>query len=77
VIVQASDSYGEATGYTSINVRLSEEGASVISTDGNFLSDGILIGILVMFGIGVAVMIVISIRNGPKRGDGEDMFGHQ
>jgi hypothetical protein len=77
VIVQASDSYGEATGYTSINVKLSEEGASVISTDGNFLSDGILIGILVMFGIGVAVMIVISIRNGPKRGDGEDMFGHQ
>jgi hypothetical protein len=77
VIVQASDSYGEATGYTSINVKLSEQGASPISTDGNFLSDGILIGILVMFGIGVAVMIVISIRNGPKRGDGEDMFGHQ
>ena len=75
VLVRASDSYGEATGYTSIAVSLSQEDSSVITTDGNFLTDGILIGILVVFGIGVAAMIVISIRNGPKRGDGKDMFG--
>ena len=75
VLVQASDVYGEATGYTSIAVSLQQEDSSVITTDGNFLTDGILIGILVVFGIGVAAMIVISIRNGPKRGDGKDMFG--
>lgn len=75
VLVQASDLFGEATGYTSIGVTLSEEDTSIISTDGNFLSSGVLVGILILFGIAVAAMIVISIRNGPKRGDGEDMFG--
>jgi hypothetical protein len=35
------------------------------------------VGILALFGIAVAAIVIISIRNGPKRGDGEDMFGLQ
>ena len=77
VLVQASDTYGEATGYASIPVSLSDQEAPLIDPNGAFLSTGVLVGILALFGIAVAAIVVISIRNGPKRGDGEDMFGLQ
>ena len=77
VLVQASDTYGEATGYASIPVSLSDQDAPLINPNGAFLSTGVLVGILALFGVAVAAIVIISIRNGPKRGDGEDMFGLQ
>jgi ABC-type transporter Mla subunit MlaD len=49
----------------------------LITTDGDFLSTGVLIGILALFGLVAAAIVIVSVRNGPKRGDGEDMFGSQ
>lgn len=77
ILVQAADPYGEATGYTSIGVSLTEDRGAELGTSGEFLTTGVLVGILALFGIAVAGMVVVSIRNGPKRGDGEDMFGLQ
>ena len=77
VLVQSSDSYGEATGYTSIAVTLSEADSPILNPNGEFLTTGVLLGILALFGVGVAAIVILSIRNGPKRGEGEDMFGLQ
>lgn len=77
VLVQASDSYGETTGFTSIAISLAEGDSPLITTDGDFLSTGVLIGILALFGLVAAAIVIVSVRNGPKRGDGEDMFGSQ
>ena len=77
VLVQSSDSYGEATGYTSIAVTLSEADSPILNPNGGFLTTGVLLGILALFGVGVAAIVILSIRNGPKRGEGEDMFGLQ
>jgi len=77
VLVQSSDSYGEATGYTSIAVTLSEADSPILNANGEFLTTGVLLGILALFGVGVAAIVILSIRNGPKRGEGEDMFGLQ
>ena len=51
VLVQASDSYGETTGFTSIAISLAEGDSPLMSTDGDFLSTGVLIGILALFGL--------------------------
>ncbi|MDA7845703.1 hypothetical protein N9A87_01480 [Euryarchaeota archaeon] len=77
VLVQSSDSYGEATGYTSIAVTLAEADSPILNPNGEFLTTGVLLGILALFGVGVAAIVILSIRNGPKRGEGEDMFGLQ
>ena len=77
VLVQSSDLYGEATAYTSIAVTLTEADSPILNANGEFLTTGVLVGILALFGVGVAAIVILSIRNGPKRGEGEDMFGLQ
>lgn len=77
VLVQASDNYGETTSFTSIAISLAEADSPFIGPDNDFLSTGVLMGILAIFGVIAGAIVIISIRNGPKRADGEDMFGSQ
>jgi hypothetical protein len=76
ILIQAADSYGETTGFVSIAVSLSESDSPLIKGN-DFLSTGVLVGILVLFAVVVVAIVIVSIRNGPKRKDGEDMFGLQ
>ncbi len=75
VLIQASDVYGKVSPTTSIAVQLVEEQSVLPGVSGSFLSTGVLLGVLVVFGIGVAVVVTISIRNRPENEEGQDRFG--
>ena len=75
VLIQASDVYGKVSPTTSIAVQLVEEQSLLPGVSGSFLSTGVLLGVLVVFGIGVAVVVTISIRNRPENEEGQDRFG--
>jgi len=75
VLIQASDVYGKVSPTTSIAVQLVEEESILPGVSGSFLSTGVLLGVLGVFGIAVAVVIIISIRNRPESEEGQDRFG--
>ena len=75
VLIQASDVYGKVSPTESIAIQLIEEQTSLSGVSGSFLTSGVLIGVLALFGIGVAVVVFISIRNRPESEQGEDRFG--
>ena len=75
VLIQASDAYGKVSPSTSIPVQLTEEDSTIPGVSGSFLTPGVLIGILLVFGIGVTAVVVISIRNRPESEHGQDRFG--
>ena len=75
VLIQASDVYGKVSPPTSVPIQLTEEDSTVPGVGGQFLTSGLLIGVLVLSGIGVAVVVVISIRNRPESEPGQDRFG--
>ena len=75
IVVQASDTYGKVSPSTSIAVQLVEDASVLPGVEGSFLSTGVMIGLLIVFGIGVAAVLFISIRNKPENLDKEDRFG--
>nr|ADD93092.1 hypothetical protein [uncultured archaeon MedDCM-OCT-S05-C32] len=75
IIVQASDSYGKVSPTSSIAVQLVQEENVFPGPEGSILSTGVMIGLLVVFGIGVAAVLFISVRNKPENLDKEDRFG--
>ena len=75
VLIQASDIYGKVSPTESVAVQLVEEQSTLTGVSGSFLTSGVLIGVLVLFGIGVAVVVFISIRNRPESEEGQDRFG--
>ena len=75
VLIQASDVYGKVSPTTSIAVQLVEEQSVLTGVSGSILTTGVLLGILVVFGIGVTAIVVISIRNRPESEQGQDRFG--
>ena len=75
VLIQASDIYGKVSPTESIAIQLVEEESALTGVSGSFLTSGVLIGVLILFGIGVAVVVFISIRNRPEREEGQDRFG--
>ena len=75
VLIQASDVYGKVSPSTSVPIQLTEEDSTVPVIGGKLLTSGLLIGVLVLSGIGVAVVVVISIRNRPESEPGQDRFG--
>ncbi len=75
VLIQASDVYGEVSPTTSVAIQLVEEQTTLPGVGGQILTTGVLIGILAVFGIGVAVVVFISIRNRPENEQGQDRFG--
>jgi len=75
VLIQASDVYGKVSPTTSIAVQLVEEQSILPGVSGSILTTGVLLGILVVFGIGVTAIVVISIRNRPESEQGQDRFG--
>jgi hypothetical protein len=74
-LIQASDIYGKVSPTESIAIQLVEEESTLTGVSGSFLTSGVLIGVLVLFGIGVAVVVFISIRNRPESEEGQDRFG--
>ncbi|MDP6234586.1 MAG: hypothetical protein QF364_01940 [Candidatus Poseidoniaceae archaeon] len=75
IMVQASDSYGKVSPTTSIAVQLVQEEGALPVIEGSILTTGVMIGLLVVFGIGVAAVLFISVRNKPENLDKEDRFG--
>ncbi len=75
ILIQASDAYGKVSPTTSVAVQLSEEQTTLPGVSGNIITDGMILGILIIFGIGVVVVAFISIRNRPENEQGEDRFG--
>lgn len=75
VFIQASDIYGKLSPTESIAMQLVEEESTLPGVSGSFLTSGVLVGILALFGIGVGVVVFISIRNRPESEHGEDRFG--
>ena len=75
VLIQASDVYGKVSPSESIAIQLVQEQSTLTGVSGSFLTSGVLIGVLVLFGIGVAVVVFISIRNRPESEEGQDRFG--
>jgi hypothetical protein len=75
VLIQASDVYGKVSPTTSIAVQLAEEQSVLPGVSSSILTTGVVMGILVVFGIGVTVVVIISIRNRPESEQGQDRFG--
>ena len=73
--IEESEWYGKVSATSSIAVQLVEEESILPVVSGSFLSTGVLLGVLAVFGIGVAVVVVISIRNRPENEEGQDRFG--
>ena len=75
ILIQASDIYGELSPVTSVAVQLDQEQTTLPGVGGQMLTSGVLVGILALFGIGVGVVVFISIRNRPENEQGQDRFG--
>ena len=75
ILVQASDTYGKVSPPTSIVVQVVEEESGVAGLNSGLMTTGVVIATLVVFTIGVAVIVIISIRNRPESEEGQDRFG--